>query len=136
MEKNEKEKEQPNLFGDADFIYNVVNCHVLDINDEISKLLKSKDKIDEKVKELKEEKSKNLEVLSIVGKEIKKSRPEEEETAHPEPQPEQDPIVGEEKEEEEIKEAEVIEEDENIELEEEETEEETEKEEESENPFE
>lgn len=115
MEENEKEKEQKNLFGDQDFVYNTINTHVLDIDDEISRLLKSKGRIDEKVKKLKEQKSKDLEALKIVGKEVEKLRPDEEE--------------------EEVKEAEVVEGEEEIELEEKETEEEAEEKEESEEPL-
>jgi len=79
MEKKENEDEQKNLFGDQDFVYNIINGHVLEIDDEIERLLKSKGKIDEKVKNLRKQKSKDLEALNIVGKEIKKLRPEEEE---------------------------------------------------------
>jgi len=79
MEKNEKEQEQTNLFGDQDLVYNAINIHILDIDDEISRLLKSKGRIDEKVKKLRKQKSTDLTALNIVGKEIKKSRPDEEE---------------------------------------------------------
>lgn len=79
MAKNENEKEQKTLFGDQDFVYNAINNHVLDIDDEISRLLKSKGRIDEKVKKLRKQKSDDLAALNIVGKEIKKLRPEEEE---------------------------------------------------------
>lgn len=114
MEKNENEKEQKNLFGDQDFVYNIINGHVLDIDDEIERLLRSKGKIDEKVKNLRKQKSKDLEALNIVGKEIKKLKPEEEK--------------------EEVKDAEIVDEEEEIKLEEDETEEKAEEKEESE-PF-
>lgn len=116
MAKKENEVEQPNLFGDQDFVYNTINGHILDTNDEISRLLKSKDKIDDKVKRLKEQKKKDVEALNIVGKEIKKSRPE--------------------KEEEEVKEPEIVENEEETEPEKEETEEETKDLEVPEDPFE
>lgn len=79
MKESESEKEQETLFGDQDFVYNTINGHVLDIDDEIKRLLKSKDKIDEKVKKLRKQKDDDLAALNIVGKEIKKLRPEEEE---------------------------------------------------------
>jgi len=116
MEKKENEVEQPNLFGDQDFVYDTINGHILDINDEISRLLKSKDKIDDKVKKLKEQKKKDVEALNIVGKEIKKSRPENEEKTELEKEVE-----------EEVKEPEIVEE---------ETEEETKDLEAPEDPFE
>jgi len=117
MEKNENEKEQKTLFGDQDFVFNVLDTHVVDINDEISRLLKSKDKIDEKVKKLKEQKLNDLTALDIVKEARKKLKPDEEE--------------------EETKEAKVVEEEEEIKLEEDETEEEAEEKEkeESEDPL-
>jgi len=105
MAKKENEEKQEPLFGEQDFVYNTINGHVLDTNDEISRLLKSKDRIDDKVKQLKEQKKKDLEALDIVGKEIKKLRPDEEK-------------------EEEIPDAEVVEDGEKTEGEKEETDEE------------
>jgi len=139
MEKNENEKEQKTLFGDQDFVFNVLDTHVVDINDEISRLLKSKDKIDEKVKKLKEQKLNDLTALDIVKEARKKLKPDEEEEkveAEIKP-PETDKYIGEVEEEEETKEAKVVEEEEEIKLEEDETEEEAEEKEkeESEDPL-
>jgi len=136
MEKNEKEQEQTNLFGDQDLVYNAINIHILDIDDEISRLLKSKGRIDEKVKKLRKQKSTDLTALNIVGKEIKKSRPDEEEEEVKEAEL-VDNEEGLKTEEEEVKDAEIVDEEEDIKLEEDETEEETEEKEkeESEDPL-
>ncbi len=72
--------EQPNLFGDQDFVFNVLQTELTDIDDEMVKTREAIEKKEEKLEKLhvwKEEVSKAAEIVANRKKELKKKTKKE-----------------------------------------------------------
>lgn len=72
--------EQPNLFGDQDFVYNVLQTELSDIDDEIERTQESIDKKEEKLEKLRERKqevSKATKIVANQKKELKEKAKKE-----------------------------------------------------------
>jgi len=71
MLAEKKKPEQPNLFGDQDFVYNVLETDLTDIN---SSIVRAQDAIDKKkieIDELQDRKSEVIKAIKIVRKQKK-----------------------------------------------------------------
>ena len=72
--------EQPNLFGDQDFVYNVLQTELSDIDDEIKSTQEAIEKKEEKLEKLrvwKEEVDKATKIVANQKKELKKKAEKE-----------------------------------------------------------
>jgi len=67
MEEKNKEEQKP-LFGDRDFVYNVLNGQLLNVRSQIKSCDESISKKKTQIKELDKEREKIVKALEIVGK--------------------------------------------------------------------
>ena len=70
-----RDEEQPNLFGDQDFVFNVLQTELTDIDDEMVKTREAIDRKKEKLEKLQERKQEVNKAADIVAnqrKEVKK----------------------------------------------------------------
>jgi len=76
MEEKSKE-EQKALFGDRDFVYNVLNGQLLNVRSQIKSCDESISRKKTQIKELDKEREKIVKALEIVGKKPDDEAPEE-----------------------------------------------------------
>ena len=95
-------EEQKALFGDRDFVYNVLNGQLLNVKSQLKSCDESISRKKTQIKELDKEREKIVKALEIVGK-----KPDDEATDPEEATPVEEEIDQEQGEEEDTKEAEV-----------------------------
>ena len=69
--KEKKKSEQPNLFGDQDFIFNVLHTELSDINAEIGRNQEGIRKKEERIQSLEDRKAEVNKAIEIVKKQKK-----------------------------------------------------------------
>lgn len=72
LKKEKKKPEQPNLFGDQDFVFNVLQTELSDIADEIVKTREAIEKKEEKLEKLHDRKEEVEKATKIVANQKKK----------------------------------------------------------------
>lgn len=76
QKKEKKKPEQPNLFGDQDFVFNVLQTELSDITEEIVRTQDAIEKKEEKLEKLRDRKEEVEKATKIVAGQKKKLKKE------------------------------------------------------------